>query len=73
MTEREVDLLRLKDYYRQFFMHYYRWLDTGDTQSSVQYKLALGQFKATVDWLEEKYRDKNKIEQDSLAVKARSE
>ncbi len=57
LTEREVDLLRLKDYYRQFFMHYYRWLDTGDTQSSVQYKLALGQFKATVDWLEEKYRD----------------
>jgi len=57
LAEREVDLLRLKDYYRQFFMHYYRWLDTGNAQSSVQYKLALGQFKATLDYLEEKYRE----------------
>ncbi|MCD4710828.1 MAG: hypothetical protein K8R52_08285 [Bacteroidales bacterium] len=57
LAEREVDLLRSEDYFRQFFMHYYRWLDTGNAQSSVQYKLALGQFKATLDYLKEKYRE----------------
>ena len=54
---REIDLLRLLDYYRQFFLHYYRWLDTGNMQSSVQYKLALGQFMATLDYFEKKYAD----------------
>ncbi len=55
--EREIDLLRLLDYYRQFFLHYYRWVDTGNMQSSAQYKLALGQFGATLDYFEEKYTD----------------
>jgi len=54
-AEIELDLLRLKDFHRQFFMHYFRWLDTGNAQSSVQYKLALGQFEATLDYLTEKY------------------
>jgi len=56
-SQREVDILRLQDYYMQFFMHYYRWLDTGNAQSSVQYKLALGQFKATLAYLEEIYSE----------------
>ena len=56
-AEREVDLLRLKDYYSQFYMHYYRWLDSGDEQSAVQYKLALGQFKATLDYTREKFME----------------
>ena len=55
--EREIDLLSLLDYYRQFYLHYFRWGDTGNLQSSVQYKLALGQFKATLDYLEEKYKN----------------
>jgi len=57
LAEREVDLLRLKDYYSQFYMHYYRWLDSGDGQSAVQYKLALGQFKATLDYTMEKFME----------------
>jgi hypothetical protein len=57
LSDREVDLLRLEDYYRQFFMHYYRWLDMGDEQSLVSYKLALGQFSTTLDYLIEKYRE----------------
>jgi len=56
-AEGEVDLLRLEDYYRQFFMHYYRWLDSGDAKSAVQYKLSLGQFKATLDYILEKQRE----------------
>jgi hypothetical protein len=56
-AEREVDLLRLKDYYTQFYMHYYYWLDSGDGQSAVQYKLALGQFKATLDYTMEKFME----------------
>ncbi len=56
-AELEVDLLRLKDYYSQFYMHYYRWLDSGDGQSTVQYKLALGQFKATLDYTMEKFME----------------
>jgi len=54
-ADMELGLLRLKDFHRQFFMHYFRWLDTGNAQSSVQYKLALGQFEATLDYLTEKY------------------
>lgn len=56
-AEREVDLRRLLDYYSQFYMHYYRWLDSGDAQSAVQYKLALGQFKATLDDVLEKQQE----------------
>ena len=56
-AERDVDLLRLQDYYSQFYMHYYRWLDSGDAQSAVQYKLALGQFKATLDFTMEKFME----------------
>lgn len=48
---REIDILRLKDYYSQFYLHYFRWLDDGNAQSAVQYKLALGQFKATLDYI----------------------
>jgi len=56
-AEREVDLRRLLDYYSQFYMHYYRWIDLGDAQSAVQYKLALGQFKATLDYILEKQQE----------------
>lgn len=54
-VEYEIELFRLLDYYRQFFMHYYRWIDTGDTQSAVSYKLAMGQFKAMMGFHEKKY------------------
>ncbi len=49
-TGKDLAILRLQDYYTQFYMHYFRWLDTGDEQSAVQYKLALGQFKATLNY-----------------------
>lgn len=55
-AEMALDLLRLKDFHSQFFMHYFRWLDTGDPQSSVQYKPALGQYEAALDYLAEKYK-----------------
>lgn len=51
----EIELFRLLDYYRQFFMHYYHWIDTGDLQSKISYQLALGQFKAVMDFHEQKY------------------
>ena len=51
----EIELFRLLDYYRQFFMHYYRWIDTGDSHSSAAYKLAMGQFKAMMDFHENRY------------------
>lgn len=51
----EIELFRLLDYYRQFFMHYYHWIDTGDRRSATQYKLALGQFKAVVQYHEDKF------------------
>ncbi len=51
----EIELFRLLDYYRQFFMHYYSWIDTGDPHSNVSYKLAMGQFKAMMDFHEKKY------------------
>jgi len=54
-VEYEIELFRLLDYYRQFFMHYYRWIDTGDAQSAVSYKLAMGQFTAMMDFHETKY------------------
>ena len=60
-AEMEMDLLRLKDFHRKFFMHYFRWLDTGNAQSSVQYKLALGQFEATLDYLTEKYGNQSPL------------
>jgi len=50
-SEREIDILRLQDYYSQFYMHYCRWLDDGNAQSAVKYKLALGQFSATLDYI----------------------
>jgi hypothetical protein len=53
----EIDLFRLLGYYRQFFMNYYRWIDTGQAQSDTDYKLAMGQFKAVVAYHEEKYGD----------------
>jgi len=60
-SEREVDLHRLLDYYNQFYLHYYRWLDTGNAQSAVQFKLALGQFKATLDYVLEKQKEESAL------------
>lgn len=51
----EIELFRLLDYYRQFFMNYYRWIDSGELQSSVSYRLAMGQFKAMMYFHELKY------------------
>lgn len=51
----EIELFRLLDYYRQYFMHYYHWIDTGDPRSKTSYKLALGQFKAVMNFHEQKY------------------
>ena len=51
----EIELFRLLDYYRQFFMHYYHWIDTGDLQSGSKYKLSMGQFKAVVQYHEDKF------------------
>jgi len=56
-AERQLDVLRLKDYYSQFFLYYYHWLDSGDLQSAVKYKLALGQCKATLEYTSEKLID----------------
>jgi hypothetical protein len=56
-AERALELLRLEDYYIQFFMHYFRWLDTGDAKSSVQYRLAMGQLHASLDHLGKKYNN----------------
>jgi hypothetical protein len=52
----EIELFRLLDYYRQFFMYYYHWIETGDRQSGTKYKLAMGQFKAMVQYHEEKFQ-----------------
>jgi len=46
----EIELFRLLDYYRQFFMNYYRWIDTGDRQALTDWKLALGQFRAVKEY-----------------------
>jgi hypothetical protein len=54
-VEYEIELFRLLDYYRQFFMHYYRWIDTGDQRSRTAYQLAMGQFKAVASFHQEKY------------------
>ncbi len=53
--EQSMDLHRLLDYYTHYFMHFYRWIDTGDAASSVSYRLAMGQFWATVTYHQEKY------------------
>ncbi len=67
----EIELFRLLDYYRQFFMHYYRWIDKGDLRDQAQYKLAMGQFKATVSYHEKKYgEDLNTLGMDFEEVKA---
>jgi len=49
--ERDLAVYSLKDYYTRFYMHYFRWLDTGDKQSAIRYKLALGQFKASLYYI----------------------
>lgn len=56
--EYKTELLRMLDYYTHYFMHYYRWIDTGALPSSVSYKLSMGQFRATVAYHREKYEDK---------------
>jgi hypothetical protein len=59
------------DYYRQFYMHYYRWIDSGDGRSAAQYKLALGQFKAVVKYHEDKYHGNlNTLEMDFEETKS---
>lgn len=55
--EHQGDLLRLLDFYTRYFMYYYLWIESGDPQSSVNYKLAMGQFRATVASHQEKYRE----------------
>jgi hypothetical protein len=36
-------------------MNYYRWIDTGDPGARSTYKMAMGQFKAVMNYHEEKY------------------
>jgi len=50
-----ADLLSLVDYYTRFALHYYHWMDSGQLPSSVDYKLAMGQFRATVAYHRQKY------------------
>ncbi len=51
----EIELFRMLSYYRRFFMNYYRWIDTGERQPVAEYKVAMGQFKAMVTLMEDKY------------------
>ena len=55
----EIELVRILDYYRQFFMNYYRWIDTGESQSKTSYQLAMGQLMAVMEFHEEKYAKDN--------------
>jgi hypothetical protein len=55
--EYSMDLLRLLDYYTHYFMYYYQWIDSGDMSSAVDYKLAMGQFRATLANQQEKYKE----------------
>jgi hypothetical protein len=52
----EINLFRLLDLYRQYFMQFYRWLDTGNPYYEEKYKLAMEQFRVTMDRHEEKYQ-----------------
>jgi hypothetical protein len=52
-----LDVLRLLDYYTRYFMHYYLWLETGHLPASVDYKLAMGQFRAMVEYHRQKYEE----------------
>ena len=54
-VEYEIELFRLLDYYRQFMIHYYRWIDTGDRHSRTAFQLAMSQFAAVSDFHQEKY------------------
>jgi hypothetical protein len=66
----EIELFRTLGFYRQFFMNYYRWIDTGERQPVAEYKVAMGQFKAMVKFLEDKYRgDLNVLGMDFGEVK----
>jgi hypothetical protein len=51
----EAELFRLLGHFRQFFMNYYRWIDTGDRHAAANYKVAMGQFKAVARFHEEKF------------------
>lgn len=51
----EIELFRLLDYYRQFFMEYYRWIDSGDAGAKSGYRLAMGQFKSVMDYHEARH------------------
>ncbi len=53
--EYRMDLLSMLDYYLTYFMHHYRWIDTGESSPSGNYQLALGQFRATVSYFRLKY------------------
>lgn len=54
-TEYEIELFRLLDYYRQYMMHYYGWIDTGDPPRRTAFQLAMGQFKAVAEFHQQKY------------------
>jgi len=54
-TGYEVDLLTMLAHYRKYFMHYFRWLDTGNSESLGAWQLAMGQFRADVRHLQERY------------------
>ncbi len=70
-TEYEIELLRVLEYYRQFFMNYYRWLDRGDAQARGDYKLAMGQFEAVKSFHQEEYKgDLNTLGMDFEEVEA---
>ena len=54
-AEYEIELFRLLDYYRQYMMHYYRWIDTGDAQQRTAFQLSMGQFRAVADFHQQKF------------------
>ena len=51
----DIEYFRLMDYYTQFYMNYYHWIQTGDPGANTSYQLALGQFKAVMAYHEQKY------------------
>ncbi len=51
----EIEVLRLLDYYRRYMLQFYHWLDTGDPEALSTHSLAMGQFRAVMDYHVEKY------------------
>ncbi|MBN2698620.1 MAG: hypothetical protein JXR52_07315 [Bacteroidales bacterium] len=54
-AEYEEHLFTLLAEYRQFFMKYYTWLDTGNEQAKADYGLALSRFKSMKTTHREQY------------------